>query len=196
MGSSRLVGHIWCELADHVHDAQHTTGALPHWGQPSAFCLIRFGDSIQQSLGSVPHALVVREHAAETFGAWCACGAWAHCRTPSLWPNVPSSVRRTGYVFCGCNNFFWIQKIVLDIFGGQRGLINCVIVLDILEGQKGLIHCVIVLDILEGKKKGGKGGVEWSATHKSNRKSCKKQQHMKSSTNSTNNKMPQNFQIN
>ena len=32
--------------------------------------------------------------------------------------------------------FFGIQKIVLDFFGGQSGLINCNILIDILEGQK------------------------------------------------------------
>ena len=34
--------------------------------------------------------------------------------------------------------YFGIQKIVLDIFGGQRGLTNCLIVLDILEGNGGV----------------------------------------------------------
>ena len=34
------------------------------------------------------------------------------------------------------NVFFGIQKFVLDIFGCQRGLMNCKIVLDILESQK------------------------------------------------------------
>ena len=32
--------------------------------------------------------------------------------------------------------FFGIQKIVLDFFGGQSGLINCNLLIDILEGQK------------------------------------------------------------
>ena len=32
--------------------------------------------------------------------------------------------------------FFLDTEIVLDIFGSQRGLINCLMVLDILEGQK------------------------------------------------------------
>ena len=32
--------------------------------------------------------------------------------------------------------FSGYKKTVIDIFGGQRGLINCSIVLDILEGQK------------------------------------------------------------
>ena len=43
-----------------------------------------------------------------------------------------------GYkAFFGIQNaFFGIQKIVLDIFGGPRGLINCLIVIDILEGRK------------------------------------------------------------
>ena len=35
------------------------------------------------------------------------------------------------------NVFFGIQKNVIDIFGGQRGLINCFIVLDILEVKSG-----------------------------------------------------------
>ena len=34
-------------------------------------------------------------------------------------------------VFLGCKNF------VIDIFGGQKGLINCKIILDIVESEEG-----------------------------------------------------------
>ena len=57
--------------------------------------------------------------------------------------------------------FFRETKIVVDILGGQRGPINCLIVLEILEGQK---------------RQG------WGSTvgdPKSSRKSSRKQQHAK-----------------
>ena len=40
------------------------------------------------------------------------------------------------FFFLEIQNVFRDTKFVLDIFGGQMGLINCKIVVDILEGQK------------------------------------------------------------
>ena len=65
----------------------------------------------------------------------------------------------TKIFFWWIQNVFREQKIVLDIFGSQGGLINCVIVLDILEGQK---------------RQGWSSAV---GDPKSSRKSSRKQQH-------------------
>ena len=81
--------------------------------------------------------------------------------------------------FWDTNDFFGIQKLVLDIFGGQRGLINCKIVLDILEGQKRLGWGSIV-----GKPKSSRESSRKQKAHMTGKagqttKSTKQQPHRK-----------------
>ena len=72
--------------------------------------------------------------------------------------------------------FFWDTKDQSDFFGHKKSFSGYKkIVLDIFRGQRGLINCKIVLDILEGQKRQG-----WGSTvgdPKSSRKSSRKQQH-------------------
>ena len=73
-----------------------------------------------------------------------------------------------GCAFLGVQKFFWDTKDQSDCFGIQK------IVLDIFGGQRDLINCLIVLDILESLNRQG-----WGSTvgdPKSSRNRCRKQQ--------------------
>ena len=95
----------------------------------------------------------------------------------------PSVRHKRDAFFFGCTkkSFFGIQKIkvifwIQKSFWGSKMLLSGhqKIVLDIFASQRGLINCFIVIDILEGQKRGSTVG-----DPKSSSKSSREQQHTK-----------------